>query len=133
VIRRAGGAAMERVKNNSISKQDIKMIKNALAEQREELLKTIESHKLELLKIDLTNPDRSTLAKVFTQRERKESIISDAEQQWEKVENAFKRISRGIYGLCSKCGKNIKVDRLKIMPAAEYCIKCQESMEKIKA
>lgn len=121
---------MDRVKNNKISEQDIKMIKDKLAEQREDLLKTIESHKLELLQMDLTNPDRSTLAKAFTQRERKETIIADAEHQWEKIENACDRISRGTYGRCSHCGANINVDRLKVIPAAEYCVKCQGSMEK---
>jgi DnaK suppressor protein len=121
---------MDGVKNNKISERDIKMIRDKLAEQREELLKMIESHKLELLQMDLTNPDRSTLAKAFTQRERKESIIADAEEQWEKVENAFDRILRGTYGLCSQCGDNIDVDRLKVIPAAEYCVKCQGNMEK---
>jgi RNA polymerase-binding protein DksA len=105
------------------------MIKTNLAEQREELLKTIESHRLELLQMDLTNPDRSTLAKAFTQRERKESIIADAECQWEKVENAFDRMFRGTYGQCSQCGTSISVDRLKVIPTAEYCVKCQENME----
>jgi RNA polymerase-binding protein DksA len=121
---------MDRVKNNKINEQDIKVIKDKLAEQRKELSKTIETHKLELLQMDLTNPDRSTLAKAFTQRERKESIIADAEHQWKKIEKAFKRMSTGTYGQCSQCGTSINVDRLKIIPAAEYCVKCQGSMEK---
>lgn len=121
---------MDGVKNNKLSEQDIQMIKSKLAEQREELLKTIESYKLDLLQMDLSNPDRATLAKAFTQRERKESIIADAEHQWEKIENAFDRLSRGTYGRCSQCGEDINVDRLKVIPAAEYCVKCQGNMEK---
>jgi RNA polymerase-binding protein DksA len=121
---------MDGVRNNKFSEQDIKMVKGKLAEQREELLNTIESHKLDLLQMDLSNPDRTTLAKAFTQRERKEAIIADAEQQWEKIENAFDRLSRGTYGRCSQCGGDINLDRLKVIPAAEYCIECQGNLEK---
>ncbi|MGD8454785.1 MAG: TraR/DksA family transcriptional regulator [Anaerolineales bacterium] len=121
---------MDGVRNNKFSEQDIKMVKGKLAEQREELLNTIESHKLDLLQMDLSNPDRTTLAKAFTQRERKEAIIADAEQQWEKIENAFDRLSRGMYGRCSQCGGDINLDRLKVIPAAEYCIECQGNLEK---
>ena len=116
--------------NNNLSKQDINTIKVKLAEQREDLIKTIETHKLKLLQIDLINPDRSTLAKAFTQREHMETIIGDAEYQWTKVDEAFERVNQGTYGKCSHCKTNINIDRLKVIPATMYCVECQKNKEK---
>jgi hypothetical protein len=54
---------MFREANINLSKQEINAIKEKLAKQREELIKTIETQKLKLLQLGLTNPDRSNLAK----------------------------------------------------------------------
>lgn len=48
------------------------------------------------------------------------------ETQLQKVKNALMRIERGVYGTCQKCGKKIKIKKLKANPEAELCIKCTE-------
>jgi DnaK suppressor protein len=116
--------------NNNLNRQDINTIKEKLAERREEIIKTIETHKLKLLQLELSSPYRSTLAKAFTQREHMEAIVSDAEYQWTKAEEAFVRLNQGTYGKCSHCETNIHIDRLMVIPAAEYCVECQKNMEK---
>ncbi len=116
--------------NKNLCKQDINVIKEKLVEQREEIIETIETQKLKLLQLDLTNPDRSTLAKASTQREHMETIVSGAEYQWTKVEEAFDRLNQGTYGKCSHCETNINITRLKVIPATEYCVECQENKEK---
>jgi len=65
---------MSREANDNLSKQEINTVKEKLTKQQEELIKTIETQKLKLLQIDLINPDRSTLAKAFTQREHMENV-----------------------------------------------------------
>ncbi len=40
------------------------------------------------------------------------------------VNNAIKKIEKGKYGLCEKCGKEIKEERLKISPEAKNCLQC---------
>lgn len=37
---------------------------------------------------------------------------------------ALKKMKRGQYGICEKCGKKISVERLKICPEARSCKKC---------
>jgi RNA polymerase-binding transcription factor DksA len=118
--------------NNILSKQEKNAIKEKLAEQQEEVIKTIETQKLKLLQIDLTNPDRSTLAKAFNQREHMGTIVGDAEYQWTKIEEAYERLNQGTYGKCFRCETNINIDRLKVIPATEYCVECQENKEKNK-
>jgi RNA polymerase-binding transcription factor DksA len=112
--------------NNNLSKQDIHTIKEKLTGRREELIKTIETQKLKLLQLDLSILGLSTLAKTLTQREHMETIVVDAEYQWSKVEEAFERLTQGTYGKCSLCETNINIDRLKVIPAAEYLLESQK-------
>ena len=46
-----------------------------------------------------------------------------------KVQQALLRIEDGQYGHCSECKKPVPVARLKAIPYAETCLKCQEKME----
>ena len=47
-----------------------------------------------------------------------------------ELDDAIKRIDHGEYGVCTLCGEAIAKARLKVMPQAEYCIKCREKTEK---
>lgn len=40
------------------------------------------------------------------------------------IERAIKKIDRGNYGICEKCGKKINKKRLKILPEAKFCSRC---------
>ena len=46
-----------------------------------------------------------------------------------KVNEALTRIKDGTYGVCTSCKKSIPVTRLKAIPHAETCLKCQEKIE----
>lgn len=46
------------------------------------------------------------------------------------VWNALQRIDRGTYGVCSSCGRTIDKERLKALPATEYCIECAAKLER---
>jgi len=41
-----------------------------------------------------------------------------------QIETALKRISKGTYGTCAKCGEPIDPRRLKALPTAATCIPC---------
>ncbi len=57
--------------------------------------------------------------------------ISDAERKiLEKIDTAIEKIEKNKYGLCEGCGKKIPVSRLKALPYARFCIKCQNEKEK---
>lgn len=45
------------------------------------------------------------------------------------VWNALQRIEKGTYGTCVECGRKIGDDRLKALPAAEFCLKCAAKFE----
>ncbi|MCM8772951.1 MAG: TraR/DksA family transcriptional regulator [Candidatus Omnitrophica bacterium] len=48
----------------------------------------------------------------------------------EAIDLAIKKIEEGTYGICEKCKKPISKERLKVLPYARFCIKCQTEKEK---
>lgn len=46
-----------------------------------------------------------------------------------QVDAALARMERGEYGVCTRCGGEIDFARLKAIPHAELCIRCQQLME----
>lgn len=47
-----------------------------------------------------------------------------------RIDEALRKIDEGTYGICESCNKPISLKRLKAVPYAKLCIKCQEDEEK---
>ncbi|WP_371800293.1 TraR/DksA family transcriptional regulator [Streptomyces sp. NBC_01707] len=45
------------------------------------------------------------------------------------VEAALQRIDQGRYGRCQLCTRPIVLDRLRIVPQARHCTRCQQVRE----
>ena len=48
------------------------------------------------------------------------------------VLEALKRIENDTYGVCAECEEEISPKRLKALPWAKYCIRCQEIMDSMR-
>ncbi len=46
------------------------------------------------------------------------------------LEDALKKIEEGTFGICEECDAAITKTRLKAIPYARFCVKCQAKMEK---
>lgn len=46
------------------------------------------------------------------------------------IDNAINKIENDNYGVCEVCGKNIDIDRLKLLPYARFCIGCEKTFNK---
>lgn len=46
------------------------------------------------------------------------------------LDDALKRIEEGTFGICEECKTVIAKTRLKAVPYARFCVKCQEKKEK---
>lgn len=55
---------------------------------------------------------------------RSEALSGETEEALKRVRGAMKRIEKGTYGRCTKCGKMVDTDRLGIDPTAELCVTC---------
>src|SRR5439155_20597734 len=58
------------------------------------------------------------------------SIQNNIEASLADVDWATKMLDEGTYGLCEACGKRIAKARLEAMPAARYCIRDQQKVER---
>jgi DnaK suppressor protein len=59
-------------------------------------------------------------------------IERDAEEL-RRIQGALRRLTDGTYGVCSDCGKDISLARLRAEPTAVRCIECQEVYERTHA
>jgi DnaK suppressor protein len=57
------------------------------------------------------------------------SIAASESEELELINAALKRIANGTYGICEDCEKKIPSMRMKYVPSATRCIKCQEVWE----
>ena len=58
-----------------------------------------------------------------------ESINEILELDREQADHAAEIRARGGYGVCEDCGKAIGEERLKAIPTATRCVRCQASYE----
>lgn len=57
-------------------------------------------------------------------------LASNDRQSLYELDDALKRIEDGTFGICQDCKQLISKVRLKAVPQARLCIKCQEKREK---
>ena len=63
-------------------------------------------------------------------REFSVGLASDDRQLLYEISDALKKIEDGTYGVCEGCKSLIAKNRLKAVPYARMCVKCQEKKEK---
>jgi len=57
-------------------------------------------------------------------------LASDERKSLYDLDDALKRIEEGTFGICDDCKSTITKIRLKAVPSARLCIKCQQKREK---
>src|SRR5215831_17000073 len=66
----------------------------------------------------------------------RELALASLSRNWQTsglVAEALKRVDTGTYGICADCEEPIGEKRLKAIPWAKYCIRCQEMADKMAA
>lgn len=59
-----------------------------------------------------------------------EAEIKDLKRRLTDIEITLKKITKNRYGYCEKCGINILLARLKLVPEARYCVDCEKKLRK---
>jgi len=57
-------------------------------------------------------------------------LASNERQSLYELDDAIKKIEEGTFGVCEECKSFITKTRLKVVPFARLCVKCQERKEK---
>ena len=73
--------------------------------------------------------DDGDLTEVAIRNSMQASNLTRHQLQLKVIEEALRKIDKGIYGICEDCGDSIPIGRLNVMPFALRCVECQESSE----
>ena len=63
------------------------------------------------------------------ERELSMDIVSSEQEILYQIDDALKRLEDGSYGVCQQCNEPIAMSRLKAVPYAAMCIRCQRAKE----
>jgi RNA polymerase-binding protein DksA len=68
--------------------------------------------------------DSSEQATQNENNEVQDFLGNSARTEIAKIKNALSRIDSGEYGVCQVCGEPINIERLKVIPYSNMCVKC---------
>jgi DnaK suppressor protein len=106
----------------------------ALMKMRESLLLRIEQQRegkasraeVAFAHFDHTQDDE---AQINSERDIEFAINENETAQLQSIDEALKRITQGVYGLCLECGTRLPRERLLAAPQATRCMACQTTFE----
>lgn len=102
-----------------------------LVEEYQKLIRSINRNRLAEEEIKLENTeDEGDLATISHNKELLYNLHESDFQRLKGIQEALKRMDRGEYGECVKCGEDINEKRLMAVPWATSCIACQEAAER---
>ncbi|MDD3088380.1 MAG: TraR/DksA family transcriptional regulator [Candidatus Omnitrophica bacterium] len=138
-VKKTAAKACSPARKSPFKSAQLSAIKKDLMKEREQLVDQISSIKGETLSKSQKDASGDLsgytlhMADMATDLYNREFSLELAEGERERLynlEEALKRIDEGSYGCCDLCGCAIPRQRLKALPQARYCIKCQEKEEK---
>ncbi|MDO8662067.1 MAG: TraR/DksA family transcriptional regulator [Candidatus Omnitrophota bacterium] len=124
---------------NKFAKKDLNEFKKIILKRKEEIddeIKHISNDTLKKSQKDASGDISGYtyhMADVATDnydREFSLGLASNDRQSLYDLNDALKRIEDGIFGICEDCKRLITKVRLKAVPQARLCVKCQEKKEK---
>ena len=93
--------------------------KNSLGKSLKDQAGEVSSYKIHMADLASDNAEENTSL----------DLLSSEEKLLKEIQKAIERIDKGVYGKCPKCEKDLSIKRLKAVPYAELCRKCQEKEE----
>lgn len=122
-----------------MTKKELKEFKKLVIKKKEELLDSVRHISEDTLKrsqkdasgdISSYTIHMADMATDTYDREFSLGLATSEQKIIFEVDDAMKRIEEGTYGICEDCDKLIAKRRLKAVPHARLCIKCQQKREK---
>ena len=124
---------------NKFNKKELAIFKNLILKKKEEILEGIKHISDDTLKKSQKDAAGDIsgytyhMADVATDtydREFSLGIASNEREALYELDDALKKIEEGAFGICESCKSIITKIRLKAVPNARLCLKCQEKKEK---
>ena len=104
------------------------LVKEAIENKRRELTHEIRSHTAGL---DIGDDEHDPLDQVqaMIDRDQAAGLLGRLSDTLEQVDRSLDAIANDCYGLCVECGEPVGQSRLKAIPWASHCIRCQQLLE----
>jgi RNA polymerase-binding protein DksA len=121
------------------SKSDLKEFKKIVLKKKEELLGDLQHISDDTLRksqkeasgdISGYTYHMADVASDNYDREFSLGLASSERKSLYELDDELKRIDEGTFGICDDCKSTITKVRLKAVPSARLCIKCQQKREK---
>jgi DnaK suppressor protein len=111
---------------------DLEKIRADMEAKHRELLALLGEEEDELRVGPGENPDRSSLAQRYADRQLNLAFHDKTLEQLEQVERALMKLDseKETYGECENCGEMIAAARLAALPHAPLCVECQAERDK---
>ena len=114
-----------------MDEKKVQKFRQRLLEEYQKLIRSINRNRLAEEEIKLENTeDEGDLATISHNKELLYNLHESDFQRLKSIQEALKRMDRGEYGECLKCGEDINEKRLMAVPWATMCIECQEDAER---
>ena len=122
-----------------LSKKELKDFKKLILKRKDEILDDIKHISDDTLKKSQKEASGDIsgysyhMADVATDtydREFSLGLASNERKLLYELDDALKKIEDGVFGICEDCKVLIAKSRLKAVPQARLCVKCQEKKEK---
>lgn len=102
-------------------------LKQSIREKIEETKNRITSYRELAAPVSPDNAiGRITRMEAINSKSINDAALSRARAELSQLERALKRVDSPEYGLCRECEEPIPLARLKIMPGADFCVRCAE-------
>ena len=103
-----------------------------LEARRKELQQAVSRGNFEGRAVDHLAPDPADRASHSYQKEHLFKESQNARRMLRLTELALKRVQEGVFGYCALCAEEINAKRLQAVPWTQYCLTCQEELERSK-
>lgn len=121
----------------AMTKQQLKLFRQLLITEREKFAEEIRAliheaaHTPREASGDLSGypVHLADMAADTTERELSTNLVTSEQEVLYQIDDAFKRLDEEAFGVCGECNKAISLSRLKVVPYASLCIRCQQSKE----
>ncbi len=105
----------------------LRSLREMLEQERDQILQQMkEKHHVSEI---VSHGDLVDQSNDYTEREKLLGLAEYDRTRLLSINEALSKIDEGTYGICTMCGEDIPKARLKAMPTAKYCIKCQSESE----
>ncbi len=121
-------ATTKKTSTEKLTAKELKDIEKTLLSMRKEVQERIRIKK-ETEMPEAEVGDEADNAAQSLDKEVLFELTDNAQALLEQIEAALRRITKGIYGTCESCRRQIPKKRIAALPFARYCVNCQSSNE----